>query len=208
MILNKILVLVILLAVVIIVPVTAKINYTYSDDGKILISNGSYWTNWNPIGTHVAGIPFYINGTTNLTVGTVLGYELISGEYNVPKNYIPKPPLTLGEVFVESGNTPRINTISILINTPEHPSESYYVFEFRVLSSNISTEFESFNATIGLYRGVLLTQKTDNNFTSENSIKPPMSLLTILLIGVALIASFCVFLLILIQKRKKIDSGD
>jgi hypothetical protein len=204
---NRFLFLIVLITLLFIVPVSAELRIQRTDDGKTLISNGSCWIEWDPIANHVVGDRFYINGTTNLTVGTVLGYELVPGVYNVQKNYIPKPPLAIGEAVVKPGNT-SINTISIFIKNTENPSDNYYFFHFGVLSSIVPVEFDAFNGTCGLDRGFLLSEKRDNNTTYDTIIKPTPSPLPLIFTVMALIVSLCVFLIIQQNKKNTDDSGD
>ncbi|MFA5348117.1 MAG: hypothetical protein WC294_08265, partial [Methanoregula sp.] len=61
-----------------VVPATADLKTTQTDDGKTLISNGTYWFSLDPIGDHIVGDQFFINGTTNLSAGTVIYYNFLA----------------------------------------------------------------------------------------------------------------------------------
>jgi hypothetical protein len=126
----------------VIVPAAAELKTTQTDDGKTLISNGTYWISWDPIGDHIVGDQFFINGTTNLSAGTDLYYEFNMRFFYSNKNR--KSPGTFGHILFKPGNTPGFNTFSILINTTEFQS-TQFVFLFDILSSNKIAEVDAFN---------------------------------------------------------------
>jgi hypothetical protein len=117
----------ILFTFLLIVPVAAELNNTRFADGTLLISNGSYWIRWDPVGDHDVGDRFFVNGTTNLPAGTTLYYQFSMWEYI--KN--AKNPGTGGNVVIEPEKSGNNNRFSIVINTTGfHPDN--YMFTFCV----------------------------------------------------------------------------
>jgi len=109
---------VMLFIVIAIIPAAAELNITHTIDGKTIFSNGSYWIEWDPVSNHVTGDQFYINGTTNLSIGTVLTCEFFDPTiYCRTKNCKQLGSGISKEIIVESGNQPGTNTVSFFINT-------------------------------------------------------------------------------------------
>jgi len=130
---TKILILGVLFLLVMAVPVSAELTFQKTDDGKELISNGSYWIKWDPVSDHVVGDKFFINVTTNFPVGTKLGVEYFYSDY-----YSVKVQGTGGEITVAlGGNISDYNVSSIFINTTGLQSGEY------VLTSGIITSPDS-----------------------------------------------------------------
>ena len=75
---RKYLFTVLIFAIVLVAPAMAAVNFTTMPDGSTNISNGTYWITWNPVGPHVVGDTFFINGTTNLSAGTKLDYTYVA----------------------------------------------------------------------------------------------------------------------------------
>jgi hypothetical protein len=134
----------ILILTLVIVPATAELKTTQTDDGKTLISNGTYWISWNPIGDHIVGDQFFINGTTNLSAGTEIYLYIIAPTGGChTKICNRKSAGTAGFVILKPGTTNGINTISLLINTTDLQSNQY-IFQFMVLSSDNPEEVDTF----------------------------------------------------------------
>jgi len=137
----------ILVLTLFIVPVAAELKSTQTDDGKTLISNGTYWILWDPIGDHIVGDQFFINGTTNLSAGTKLIYDLIApGGSCHTKICTRKSAGTGGDILLKPGTTPGINTFSLLINTTDLQSNQYF-FSFLMISTNNPAEVKAFYDT-------------------------------------------------------------
>lgn len=133
----------ILVLALFIVPVAAELKSTQTDDGKTLISNGTYWIAFDPIGDHIVGDQFYINGTTNLSAGSDIYYEYRSMLFSYGGG-IKKSPGTFGHIILKLGDSPRINTFSLLINTTNFKS-TQFIFLFELLSSDNQAEIDAFN---------------------------------------------------------------
>jgi hypothetical protein len=112
-----------------------KTNITHTDDGKILVSNGTYWISWDPIGDHIVGDQFFINGTTNLSAGTEIYLYLIApGGSCRTKICNRKSAGTGGYTILKPGTTYGINTFSLLFNTTDIQSNQYFLY-FDIISS-------------------------------------------------------------------------
>jgi hypothetical protein len=108
----------ILVMALVIMPATADLKTTQTDDGKTLISNGTYWISWDPIGDHIVGDQFFINGTTNLSAGSEIYYQFFAPTGGChTKICTGKSPGAGGDIIIEPSNTPGINKFSIFINT-------------------------------------------------------------------------------------------
>lgn len=129
----------------VIVPAAAELKTTQTDDGKTLISNGTYWISWDPIGDHIVGDQFFINGTTNLSAGADLYYSFLapSGGCHT-KICSRKSSGTDGDIIIKTGPKLGINTFSVSINTTDFQS-NWFVFLFKVISSDTSTEVNAFH---------------------------------------------------------------
>ena len=127
---TKILILGVLFLLVMAVPVSAELTFQKTDDGKELISNGSCWMKWDPVGDHVVGDKFLVNVTTNFPVGTKLVVE-----YGLKNFANVRVPGTGGESTVEPGsNLSDYNVSSTLINTTGlRPGE--YLLIYVILNS-------------------------------------------------------------------------
>jgi hypothetical protein len=111
----------ILLAAMLVIPVSAESVYTRFENGSTLVGNGSYWTLWEPVGNHTVGDRFFVNGTTNLPVGTVLQYEFVRWEYT------NRNPGTLGDFSIDQGTTADSNTFSFIVNTTGLREDNYFL---------------------------------------------------------------------------------
>ena len=124
-------------------------NFTCLDDGKTLVTNNSYWILWDRISPHYVGDTFYINATTNLSVGTVLKYEF----YDATPRNTPKHPidselsyLISGETRVKPGNGLN-NSITIYTTIPDNPKGWIYDLNYYTISSESSAQVDAFNKT-------------------------------------------------------------
>ncbi len=127
MIQNRFVITGLILALVAVMPVMAELNFSRTDDGKVMISNGTYWIKWDPLGDHIVGDKFYVNGTTNLARGTVLEYGFASSSDGCHTKFCPDRKLTGtgGKILIGPGNDSTIQTISIFINTTGFESYEY-----------------------------------------------------------------------------------
>ena len=112
------------------VPVSADVKVQKTDDGKELISNGSYWMKWDPVSDHVVGDKFFVNFTTNFPVGTQL-----SVEYRLIYYANVRVPGTGVTSTVEpSRNVSGYNISSTLINTTGLQTGEY-ILTYGILNS-------------------------------------------------------------------------
>ncbi|MDD1727906.1 MAG: hypothetical protein LUQ50_02405 [Methanospirillum sp.] len=164
------------LAVLLIMPAMAKVNITTLADGSTKFSNGTYWIIWEPIGPHFVGDSFFVNGTTNLSVGTQLDYMYRAENWDTCHMKICKGPFTTLDGFatVESGSAASPNTISISFNTTDFKSDNYF-FIFAIYSSNTSAEYDAFAGPgFGIANNLLSTPATPNT-TGFPVVTPPAS---------------------------------
>ena len=163
----------VLILALVIVPATAELKTTQTDDGKTLISNGTYWISWDPIGDHIIGDQFYINGTTNLSVGTEIYYNFLAPSGGCrTKICTGKSPGTDGDIFITPGTTPGINTFSLLINTTDLQS-NWYVFLFLVISSANLSEVDAFYQDSQVDSSILLFPEDWRNITAHPQTTHP-----------------------------------
>ncbi|MDD1727907.1 MAG: hypothetical protein LUQ50_02410 [Methanospirillum sp.] len=167
-------------AVLLIMPAMAEVNITTLADGSTKFSNGTYWIIWEPIGPHVVGDSFFVNGTTNLSAGTKLYYTYMAENWDTCHTKICKGPYyyTLdGLAAVESRVAASPNTISLLINTTDFKSDNYSLI-FGMYSSNTSAEYDAF-AGPGGFGSVnnlnLLSALATPNTTGFPVVTPPAS---------------------------------
>jgi hypothetical protein len=154
-----------------IVPAAAELKSTQTDDGKILISNGTYWISWDPIGDHIVGDQFFINGTTNLSTGTDIYYEFNMRFFYGDRNR--KSPGTFGHILFKPGNTPGINTFSLLINTTDFQS-TQFVFLFDMISSDKPAEIDAFyHESIQVDSSILLFPEDWRSITERSRTTHP-----------------------------------
>jgi hypothetical protein len=147
-------------------PVMAKINSQVTDDGKLLFTDGSFWIKWDPIGDHVVGDQFFVNGTTNISAGRIVQYDFYT-RVDCHKKYCDySDSIRNGNVTIKPARIPGINQFSILINTTglkkttERQSDQY-IFSFTVFPSENSAKPDIFP---GYYNYVTLT---DNLFPEK-----------------------------------------
>lgn len=159
----------ILILTLFIVPVAAELQSTQTDDGKTLISNGTYWISWDPIGDHIIGDQFYINGTTNLSVGTDIALELFAPTGGCHTKICNRRSAGTGEeIILKPGIIPGINTFSLLINTTDWQSNGY-IFLFTVISSDNPAEVDAFNQLSEVDSSIQLYSE-DLRSTTEHSL--------------------------------------
>jgi hypothetical protein len=163
----------ILVLTLFIVPVAAELKSTQTDDGKTLISNGTYWISWDPIGDHIVGDQFFINGTTILSAGTDIYYDFLapSGSCRT-KICTGKSPGIDGDIILKPGTTPGINTFSLLINTTDLQS-NWYVFLFQVISSDNLAEVDAFHQYSQVDSSILLFPEDWQSITAHPQTTHP-----------------------------------
>jgi hypothetical protein len=163
----------ILVLTLFIVPVAAELKSTQTDDGKTLISNGTYWISWDPIGDHIVGDQFFINGTTNLSSGTEIYLYLIApGGSCHTKICNRKSAGTGGYTIIKPGTTYGINTFSLLINTTDLQSNQYF-FSFMVISSDNTTEVDAFYQGSTVDSSILLFPEDWRSITARSQTTHP-----------------------------------
>jgi hypothetical protein len=130
-----------------VVPATAELKTTQTDDGKTLISNGTYWISLDPIGDHIVGDQFFINGTTNSPEGNNLMIEMFgsncfhsqmniySCRYFGPINATVKKSSNLTGYF------------SIEVNTSGHEPDTYDISITSGSGNNLLGEVTQWNLT-------------------------------------------------------------
>jgi len=122
------------------VPVEANANISSTDDGKILIINGSNWMKLDPISDHIVGDTFNLTGTTNLPVGTPLVSGVFSYDFFCHEKICSNETMeshTLGNWGeVQSGIPDHINQISFQYNTGKLISADYFGFSIQAPSIN------------------------------------------------------------------------
>lgn len=154
-----------------IVPAAADLKTTQTDDGKTLISNGTYWISWDPIGDHIVCDQFFINGTTNLSVGTEIYYEFFAPTGGChTKICTGKSPGTGGDIIFEPSITPGINKFSILINTTDLQN-NVFIFLFNMIRSpsHNPAEVDAFYQEEGLIDSSILLFSEDWRGITERS---------------------------------------
>jgi len=125
-----------------IMPVAAELKSTQTDDGKTLLSNGTHWISWDPIGDHIVGDQFFINGTTNLSAGTEIYYQFFAPTGGChTKICNRKSAASEGIIIFEPSNTPGINKFSIFINTTDMQNNVYF-FSFEMDPSRFGNQSE------------------------------------------------------------------
>jgi len=160
----------ILILSLLVTPAAAELKSILTDDGKTLISNGTYWIAFDPIGDHIAGDQFFVNGTTNLSTRTNIYFEFFAPSMDChTKICNGKSPGTDGVALLKTGITPGINTFSFFINSTEFQS-NWYVLFVTVISPNNPEEVNAFNpgtivdSTIFLYpenwRSIYMNSRT------------------------------------------------
>jgi hypothetical protein len=134
----------ILVLALIIVPATAELKTTQTDDGKTLISDGTYWISWDPIGDHIVGDQFFINGTTNLSNRTVIYYQFFAPTGGCHTKICNRKSAGVGEYITPTpDDSSGVNTFSIFINTTDFQSNEF-VFSFSVISSDDTEVVDAF----------------------------------------------------------------
>jgi len=126
----------------------ATTNYP-ADDGTIHFSNGSSWIRWDPVSDHVAGDQFFVNGSTNISAGSLVQYEFYTPVDCHVKYCDSSDSIRDGNVTIGPGEIPGINRFSVRINATglkntTGPGSEQYFLSFRVFSSENSPESEDF----------------------------------------------------------------
>jgi hypothetical protein len=157
----------------VIVPAAAELKTTQTDDGKTLISNGTYWISWDPIGDHIVGDQFFINGTTNLSAGMEIYLYIIAPTGGChTKICNRKSAGTGGFVIVKPGTTNGINTFSLLINTTDLQS-NVYVFLFEIISSDNPEEIDAFYQDSEIDSSILLYSEDYRSVIAHSNTTHP-----------------------------------
>jgi hypothetical protein len=163
----------ILVLALIIVPVAAELKTTQTDEGKTLISNGTYWISWDPIGDHIVGDQFFINGTTNLSDGTVLMYSFITPSGGCHTKICNRKNAGIqGDLLLKPDNSLGIKTFSILINTTDFQSNQF-VFSFLVISSRNPAEVDAFYQGSTVDSTILLFPEDWRSITARSQTTHP-----------------------------------
>jgi len=142
-------VLVLVACVFITIPVMSGVMTEITDDGTLLFTNESFWIRWDPVSDHVAGDQFFVNGSTNISPGSVVQYEFYTPVDCHVKYCDYSDSIRDGNVTIGPGEIPGINRFSVRINTTGLKnttglrSEQYFL-SFRVFSSENSPEPEVF----------------------------------------------------------------
>jgi hypothetical protein len=189
-----------LLLPVIAAPVTAKVtgnvtavHITTLPNGSRTYSNGTYWITWGPIGNHTVGDKFFINATTNLATGTVLGYSYFSENFPCHQKVCNSTGWGIGNLTtIEAGDLPHPNSTSIWIDTTGLRGGDM-IFMFGLRSSTVSPEFNTAIYGDFIMTGNLLT------LPITQSPSPTRSSVPLILIPVALLGSAW----IVIMKREQ-----
>lgn len=162
---------VILLASILVIhPVMATINSQVTDDGKLLFTDGSFWIKWDPIGDHVVGDQFFVNGTTNISAGRIVQYDFYT-PVDCHKKYCDySDSIRNGNVTIKPASIPNINRFSILINTTglkntTEPWSEQYRFSFTIFPSENSAKPDIFP---GYYNFVTLSNNLFPEKIREN----------------------------------------
>ncbi len=161
----------ILVMALVIMPATADLKTTQTDDGKTLISNGTYWISWDPIGDHIVGDQFFINGTTNLSAGSEIYYQFFAPTGGChTKICNRKNAGTGGDIIFEPSISPGINKFSILINTTDWQN-NVFIFSFDMIrsSSHNPEEVDAFYQEEGLVDSSILLFSEDLRGITERS---------------------------------------
>ena len=161
-----------------IVPVAAELKTTQTDGGKTLISNGTYWISWDPIGDHIVGDQFFINGTTNLSAGTEIYYQFFAPTGGChTKICNRKNAGTGGDIIFEPSITPGINKFSISINTTDWQNNVYiFLFDMIRSSSHNPAEIDAFYQEEGLVdSSILLFSEDYRSITARSQTTHPDS---------------------------------
>jgi hypothetical protein len=166
-------------AILMLLIITSALAESYSritENGKLRISNNSYWVEWDPVGDHIAGDQFFVNGTTNFSSGMRVDYVFYT-PLDCHVKYCDYSDSTIkGDVVIESGESSGINKFSILINTTGLQSNQYY-FSFRILSPDSSAEsadFSGFDNFVSLNSN-LFPESTRDRIESDALTRPDSS---------------------------------
>ncbi|MDD1727905.1 MAG: hypothetical protein LUQ50_02400 [Methanospirillum sp.] len=187
-----------MLTVMIILPVTAEINFTTLPDGSTKISNGTYWIAWERIGPHIVGDTFFVNGTTNLSAGTEIDYTFgaVSADYCHTKICNNTYGGAGGSLIIQPGTDGSPNITSILINSTGFKSDEYY-FTFMIISSAVPAEYDAFAGPGFGFTNISL-------FSSSSNTVPPTSKKA----PVPIIVTFgallgCIGISLMLKKRRR-----
>jgi hypothetical protein len=162
-----------LLSIAILPLGSAGLQQSQTEDGKILFSNGSYWIKWDPVGNHIVGDPLVISGTTNLSAGSTIYYEIFAPTGGCHQKICDRKTAgTHGEIQIHYGDTPGIIKFSTTINnTTGWQSNSYYIW-FLVTSSKVSAESDAFTNSerFVIYPEILLFPDEIRQTTGSDSL--------------------------------------
>jgi len=131
------------------IPVMGGVMTETTDDGTLLFTNESFWIRWDPVSDHVAGDQFFVNGSTNISPGSVVRYEFYTPVDCHVKYCDYSDSIRDGNVTIGLGEIPGINRFSVRINTTglkntTGPRSEQYFLSFRVFSSEKSPETDAF----------------------------------------------------------------
>lgn len=136
-------------------PVSGVTNITHTEDGKILISNGTNWMKIDPVGDIIVGNPIIITGTTNLPVGSKINVQIFIAEDKCRQKTCDIDVNTFARVsssvVQESGSG--VNTFSMPIDTCGMIPSDYFF------------QFFSQNSDLGVYSEPIALFPQPQNFT-------------------------------------------
>ena len=168
---NTILIFGILFLLTLAVPVSAEFKFQKTEYGKVLISNGPYWMNWDPVGDHIVGEKFPVNLTTNFPVGTELNIEYLYSDF-----LRTKIQGTTGKMIVElSNNGDWDNVSSTIINTGGLHEGRYFLIIQIVNSPNSSVATDFSNTLVFDSLELYSKEKGQNNQSPSATLKPNIS---------------------------------
>ena len=161
----------------VVIPVSADLEQNTTIDGKIRISNDSYWIEWDHIDNHTLGDRFFVNATTNFPIGTDLTWEFWAVSHDCHtklctfENYA-----STGNMVIESIENNTINETSVLIDTNTDDLQfGEYIFGFRMNSTKLNPQFppeEDYFTEINI---ILNTRETKTEQTTIPFLTVPPS---------------------------------
>jgi hypothetical protein len=121
----------------IVIPASAEYQIQYTEDDKILFSNGSYWIKWDRIGNHTVGDQFIVNATTNFPAGTIIHFmgSAIDFDHVIGGFY--------AEAYIQPAGNQGLNRTSILVNTTGMPA-AFYSYVFTITAFRPYEDLESY----------------------------------------------------------------
>ena len=142
--------LVLVACVFVAIPVMGGAMTETTDEGTLLFTNESFWIRWDPVGDHVTGDHFFVNGSTNLSPGSIIRYVFYT-PVSCHKKYCDySDSIRDGNTTIGPGEIPGTNRFSVRINTTGlktttgQGSEQYFL-TFRVFLPEKSPEPDAFS---------------------------------------------------------------